>query len=147
MSLNKARTGLIFVDIILLTIAYFFMAWLKSGATYLSDRYLIGFGITLIIWVICSFYLRKYHPHKNEKVLYFFRIILYPNLLTVALLSFIIYAFGTTFYSRLMVFGTLGIATALELVIFGLYTYAIRSAVYDDATAFLEKPPDRKSVV
>ncbi|MDF1549693.1 MAG: sugar transferase [Bacteroidales bacterium] len=144
MSLSKARTGLIFIDIILLTAAYFFMAWVKSGPTYLSDRYLIGFGFTLVIWVICSFYLKKYHPHKSEKVLYLFRIIVYPNLLTIALLSFIIYAFGTTFYSRLMVFGTLGIATVLEFIVFGLYTYAIRSAVYDNATAFLQQPPTRQ---
>jgi hypothetical protein len=144
MSLKKAHSGLIIVDILLLTAAYFFMAWVKSGATYLSDSYLLGFMITVVIWVISSFYLKKYHPHKGEKVLHFFRMIIYPNLLTVAFLSFIIYGFGTTFYSRLMVFGTLGIATALELIIFGLYTYAIRSTVIDDASAFLEKPPTRQ---
>lgn len=143
MTLKKANSGLILIDVLLLTAAYFFMAWVKSGSTYLSGRYLIGFVITLAIWIVCSFYLKKYHPRKSEKILYFFRMIVYPNLLTVAFLSFIIYAFGTTFYSRLMVFGTLGIATGLELIVFGLYTYAIRSAVYDDASAFLEQPPTR----
>ena len=144
MTIERARPGLIFTDLLLLTVAYFFMAWIKSGPTYLSGEYLIGFGVTVIIWVNSSFYLKKYHPHKKEKVLYFFRIIAYPNLLTVAFLSFIIYAFGTTFFSRLMVFGTLGIATGLELIVFGLYTYAIRSQVIDDALAFLESPPTRQ---
>lgn len=140
----KAKLGLIIIDVLLLTVAYFFMAWVKSGPTYLSWRYLLGFGITSIIWVICSFYLKKYHPHKEERVLFMVRIIAYPNLLTVAILAFIIYAFGTTFYSRLMVFGTLGITTFLELIIFGLYNYAIRSAVIDDAIAFLEQPPSKQ---
>lgn len=146
MAVSRARPGLIFTDLVLLTIAYFFMAWIKSGPTYLSDRYLIGFTVTVFIWVICSFYLKKYHPHKKERVLFFFRIIVYPNLLTVAFLSFIIYAFGTTFFSRLMVFGTLGVATGLELIIFGLYTYAIRSQVIEDAISFLEQPPTRQEI-
>jgi hypothetical protein len=34
-----------------------------------------------------------------------------------------------------------GIATGLELIFFGLYTYAIRSQAIDDALAFLEEPP------
>lgn len=141
MTTERARSELIFTDIVLLTLAYFFMAWIKSGPTYLSDSYLIGFAFTVIIWVISSFYLKKYHPHKKEKVLFLLRIIAYPNLITLAILSFIIYAFGTTFFSRMMVFGTLGIATILELIVFGLYTYAIRSQVVENAAAFLEQPP------
>lgn len=144
MSRTRAKPGLIITDVLLLTTAYFFMAYVKSGPTYLSGSYLIGFGITVLIWVFSSFYLKKYHPHKDEKVLFMIRIVIYPNLLTVALLSFIIYAFGTTFFSRLMVFGTLGIATGLELIVFGLYTYAIRSQAIDDALAFLEQPPTQQ---
>ncbi len=69
------------------------------------------------------------------------RLLLYPNLLTTAFAAFVIYAFDTTFFSRMMVFGTVGIATLLEMLFFGLYTYAIRSHVMEDAYAFLEKPP------
>jgi hypothetical protein len=141
MTTERAKTGLIITDILLLTVAYFFMAWVKSGPQYLSGAYLIGFVTTVGIWVVSSFYLKKYHAHKKEKVLFLIRIIVYPNLLTIAFLSFIIYAFGTTFFSRLMVFGTLGIATGLEFIFFGLYTYAIRSQAIDDAMAFLEEPP------
>ncbi|MEX2370670.1 MAG: sugar transferase [Bacteroidales bacterium] len=144
MSNPRPVQGLIVVDVLLLTAAYFFMAWVKSGPTYLSGSYLIGFGVTVAIWVICSFYLKKYHPHKEERVLYLVRIIVYPNMLTVAFLSFIIYAFATTFFSRLMMFGTLGITTVLELIFFGLYNYAIRSQVLDNATAFLEVPPGKR---
>src|SRR6056297_3017388 len=141
MNRYRTKTGLIVLDILLLSTAYFFMARIKSGAAYLSDNYLIGFGFTVVVWVLTSFYLKKYHPHKREKMLFFLRIIVIPNLITLAILSFVIYGFGTTYFSRLMVFGTLGIATFLEFLFFGLYTYAIRSKVIDDATAFLEKPP------
>lgn len=141
MSQTRARSGLILTDILLLTAAYFFMAWVKSGTAYLSGLYLLGFLATAIIWVLSSFYLKKYHLYKKQGILYLFRTILYPNLLTIAILSFIIYAFGTTYFSRLMVFGTLGIATALELIVFGSYIYAIRSQNVEDALSFLSSPP------
>lgn len=137
----KANTGLIILDLFLLMVAYFFMAWLKSGPQYLEGQYLIGFFVVVILWIINSFYLKKYHITKKEKPLYLFRTLIYPNLLTTAFVAFIIYAFGTTFFSRMMVFGTVGIATLLEMLFFGLFTYAIRSQIIDHANAFLEKPP------
>lgn len=138
---QHSKSYLIILDVILLSASYFLMARIKSGPTYLSNTYLTGFGITAVVWVLTSFYLKKYHPHKKEKVLFFIRIIGIPNLVTLAILSFMIYALETTYFSRMMVFGTLGIATALELIFFGLYTYAIRAKVVDDATAFLQQPP------
>jgi lipopolysaccharide/colanic/teichoic acid biosynthesis glycosyltransferase len=141
MAVVKAKPFLAITDIAILFSAYLLMVWFKSGPAYTSDRYLVGFSIALLTWVVTSFYLKKYHPHKDEKVLFLFRIIVTPNLITAAFLAFVIYAFGTTYFSRLMVLGTLGIATLLELIIFGLYTYAIRSQAIDDALAFLEQPP------
>jgi lipopolysaccharide/colanic/teichoic acid biosynthesis glycosyltransferase len=137
----KAKAVLIILDLFLVTVAYFFMAWVKSGSRYLTGIYLIGFGVVVVFWVINSFYLNKYHTVKKEKPLYLVRLILYPNLLTTAFVAFVIYAFNTTFFSRMMVFGTVGIATMLEMLFFGLYAYAIRSQVIEDANAFLEKPP------
>src|SRR6056297_2673331 len=123
----RPKTGLIVLDILLLSAAYCFMAWAKSGTSYLGKEYLIGFAVVIGLWICCSFYLKKYHVQTKEKPLYLFRVIIYPNLLTIALVAFIIYAFGTTLYSRMMVFGTFGIATLLEIVFFGLFVYAIRS--------------------
>jgi len=140
----QAKAGLIVLDLLLLTLAYFFMAWVKSGPQYLGGKYLLGFGVVVILWVINSFYLKKYHTAKKEKPLYLFRTLLYPNLMTTAFVAFAIYAFNTTFFSHMMVFGTVGIATLLEMLFFGLYTYAIRSQVLDEAGAFLEMPPSQR---
>ena len=64
-----------------------------------------------------------------------------PQPIALAFVAFIIYAFNTTFYSRMMVFGTFGVATLVEMIFFSLYTYLLVSQEYDAATAFLEKPP------
>lgn len=140
--MKKARADLIIIDLIILWGAYIFMAWMKPVmVSYLSTRYLTGFGVTLILWLFSSFYFRKYHISKNEKVKFLFQKILYPNLVALAFVSFIIYAFNTTFYSRMMVFGTFGVATLLEMMIFSLFTYLIASQEYEAARAFIEAPP------
>ena len=41
----------------------------------------------------------------------------------------------------MMVFGTVGVATVVEMMFFSLYTYLLVSQEYDAASAFLEQPP------
>jgi len=139
--MNKPKPGLILIDLLILAGAYVFMAGLKPVmVSYLSTRYLIGFGVTLILWMVCSFYFKKYHIGRKEPPSFLMRNIIYPNLVALAFVSFIIYAFDTTFYSRMMVFGTFGVATLVEMAFFSLYTYLISSPEYDIATAFIEQP-------
>jgi len=140
--MNKPKTGLIIVDLLILTLSYIVMASLKPVmVSYLSPRYLIGFGVTLFLWLFSSFYFHKYIRSRRENPRYLLRQVIVPNLVALAFVSFIIYAFNTTFYSRMMVFGTFGLATLVEMVLFSLYTYLIMSPEYDVARAFLEQPP------
>ena len=140
--MKKPKPGLIIVDLIVLSGSYIFMAGLKPVmVSYLSPRYLIGFGITFFLWMVSSFYFNKYVITKKEKPSFLFRKIITPNLVALAFVSFIIYAFNTTFYSRMMVFGTFGVATLVEITLFSLYTYLLISPEYDVARAFIEAPP------
>ena len=136
------RPGLIITDLLTLIGSYIFMASLKPVmVSYLSPRYLVGFGITFGLWLFSSFYFNKYHIARNEPPRFLFRNILYPNLVALAFVAFLIYAFNTTFYSRMMVFGTFGVATLVEWILFSVYAYLLSSPDYDIATEFLEKPP------
>jgi len=136
------RTGLIVADLFALTGSYVFMAGLKPVmVSYLSPRYLIGFGITLFLWLFSSFYFKKYHITKKDHPRFLMRNIAIPNLVALAFVSFIIYAFNTTFYSRMMVFGTFGVATFLDWFVFTTYAYLLRSPDYDIATSYMEMPP------
>ncbi len=140
--MKSPKPGLIIIDLIILSGAYVFMAGMKPVmVSYLSVNYLIGFGITVALWVICSFYFKKYNISKNEKASFLIRNVAYPNLLALAFVAFIIYAFNTTFYSRMMVFGTFGVATVVEMIFLSLYTYLLVSPEYDAASAFLDQPP------
>jgi hypothetical protein len=140
--MKRPKTGLIITDLIILSGSYIFMAGMKPVmVSYLNTRYLAGFGVTLVLWLISSFYLNKYHIGRKERPTFLVKNIAYPNLLALAFVAFIIYAFNTTFYSRMMVFGTFGVATLVEMFVFGIYTYVVCAPEYDAATAFLEKPP------
>ena len=140
--MKKPKAGLIAIDLLIFAAAYIFMAGLKPVmASYLSLQYLVGFGVALFLWMISSFYFKKYHISKKERPTFLLRNIIYPNLVSLAFVAFIIYAFNTTFYSRMMVLGTFGVATVVEMFVFSIYTYLITSTEYDAATAFLEKPP------
>jgi len=60
--MKKPRAGLIAMDLLILGAAYVFMAGLKPVmVSYLSPKYLVGFGITLVLWIFSSFYFKKYH--------------------------------------------------------------------------------------
>lgn len=142
MAVKKAKSGLIVVDLFILAGSYVFMAGLKpTMISYLSPRYLIGFAVTLFLWLFSSFYFKKYHISRKERPTFLLHNLIYPNLVAMAFVAFIIYAFNTTFYSRMMVFGTFGVATLLESFFFSLYTYVLGSTEYEIATAFIEKPP------
>jgi len=69
------------------------------------------------------------------------RKVIYPNFVALAFVALIIYVFNTTFYSRMMVLGTFGVATLVELAFFSLYSYLLISPEYDTAKAFIEAPP------
>ena len=140
--MTRPKTGLIIIDLIILSGSYVLMAGLKPVmVSYMSTRYLIGFGVTLSLWLITSFYFKKFQIIRKEKPTFLFRNILLPNLIALAFVAFIIYAFNTTFFSRMMVFGTFGVATMVEMMFFSLYTYLLVSPEYDAAKAFLEQPP------
>ena len=140
--MKKPKTGLIIIDLVILTSSYVFMAGLKPVmVSYLSSKYLIGFGVTIFLWMVSSFYFKKYQITRKEKPAFLFMNVIRPNLVALAFIAFIIYAFNTTFYSRMMVLGTVAVATMVEMAFFSLYSYLLVSQEYDTASAFLEQPP------
>ncbi len=140
--MKKNKTGLIIIDLLILVVAYVTTAGLKPVMiSYMSNRYLVGFAVMVILWIFSSFYMGKYSISRKENPRFLLRNIIFPNMVAMAFVAFIIYAFNTTFFSRMMVFGTVGLATILELMFFSLYTYLMASPEYDAASAFIEQPP------
>ena len=71
---KKPKNGLIAIDLLILVASYVGVAGLKPVmVSYLTPRYLIGFGITLFIWMVCSFYFKKYLITRKERLTFLLR--------------------------------------------------------------------------
>jgi len=114
------RNPLTYLNIVLLGMAFLIMVWVKQGfKNYLSGEYLIGFGVLAVIWFTVTLALKKYNPKNppsNSPSLH----IIIINLLIFGIITIAMYGAREVGYSRLIVFGTIGITTLFELVFNGI---------------------------
>ncbi len=125
---NKAHIVFI-IDLFILSIAFLLCAWIKSGS---SRSYLINYAdeflFFLVIWGICSFFFRKYSSllmGDNKDII---KNILVSNIFSFAIIASLMYISRVAYYSRLLVIGTIGMASAIE-ILFGTIYMAVNKAV------------------
>ncbi len=110
------------IDLMILTGSFLLVALYKPApARYLSDEYLIAFGALVVAWSAASFYFKKYSFKKKGSVERLVRAILVSNFVSMGVILVLIVLFWVSGYSRLMLFGTIGLATLLELITGNLY--------------------------
>lgn len=115
----KRRTLYYFLaDILVVTASFLFFIWLKPGSrnVYLPE-YFQPFIFFLFIWVGVSFAIDKYQLHKKDN----FNDVLFPiiagDFIILATITVLIYAFQQFQYSRMIVFGTIGLSFGLEFLL------------------------------
>jgi hypothetical protein len=105
-------------DILVVTAAFMFFVWLKPGSKrfYLPEYYQ-AFLFFLSIWVGVSLAIDKYRINRKIN----FKDVLFPiivgDLIILATTTGLIYAFQQFQYSRMIVFGTIGVSFALEILL------------------------------
>jgi len=135
---NKAT--FIIVDIVILIFSFFLMAYYKPAtSSYLTLNYFIGFGILLSGWISTSLYFKKYNFKRKFRFIKIFKNLILSNLAALSIMAIFIIAFDITGYSRLMFFGTVLIATALEIILGNLYFLLIHTR--NGATDLYNPPP------
>ncbi len=110
------------VDLAILTGSFLLTALYKPAtANYLSAEYLTAFGFLLIIWSVCSLYFRKYNFRKKHNIERFVRTVLLSNFVALGIILVVIILMWYSGFSRIMLFGTIGLATLLELFAGNIY--------------------------
>jgi len=115
---------LIIIDIIIVFFAFFVFIWIKPATIriYLPN-YLNSIIIFEFIWLFVSLLINKFSlknvTHFKDVVVS----ILISNATVLAITSTLIIFFHFYNYSRLIIFGTIGLATILELIVGYLYYY------------------------
>ncbi len=125
---SRIRILYIIVDVVLVTLSFLFFIWVKpaSKAYYLPEYYQ-PFLLFLGVWLIVSLIIGKYQLHKIKKPKDIYVYTLISNITITGIVTSLIYFNNLFSYSRLIVFGTIGLSTLLELLIgyvFSAYKFA-----------------------
>lgn len=115
----KKRTIIyIIADIVIVTAAFLFFIWLKPASKrfYLPEYYQ-PFLLFLIVWISVSVVIDKYRLHRKENMKDVIFPIIVGDFIILATITALIYATQQFQYSRMIVFGTIGLSFAAELVL------------------------------
>ena len=123
--MNGRRTLLyLLIDVVVVTASFLLFIWIKpaSKRIYLPE-YFPSFLFFLSLWILVSVSIDKYRLHKKETL----RDILFPvimgDMIIFAAIFFLMLLFQYFSFSRLIVFGTLGLSFLVEIVLAYVYYY------------------------
>jgi lipopolysaccharide/colanic/teichoic acid biosynthesis glycosyltransferase len=126
--LHSKKLVILVTDLLILTGSFLVMALYKPATVnYLSNEYLNAFGCLLLIWMVTSFYFKKYDFKKKVRTERFVRIVLLSNFFALGAILVLITLLWYSGFSRIMLFGTVGLATILELITGNVYYSLLRT--------------------
>jgi lipopolysaccharide/colanic/teichoic acid biosynthesis glycosyltransferase len=144
--LHKKKLTIFTVDIAILSCSFLLAALYKPAtANYLSGEYLTAFSILVACWSISSFYFRKYNIRKKHRPLHFINSVLLSNFVALGAILVVITLLWHSGFSRIMLFGTVGLATMIELFTGSFYRSLLRTATINGYDPF--NPPARSSEI
>lgn len=118
----KRKIILIIIDVLIVFFSFLFFAWIKPATVRIYlPTYIQPFLFFELIWLFVSLLIAKYDLHKARKPKDVIIPIFIANITTLAVITTLIYSFGAFGYSRLIVFGTILLATILETGLGYLY--------------------------
>lgn len=139
--MKSRKIIILLIDLSILILSFLFMVAYKPGSiNYLSTKYLVGFGVLLFSWLSASYYFKKLSFKNKYTLVNVMNRILISNLAALSIVSVFIIAFSITGYSRLVFFGTVGIASFIEIFIGNFYFLLIHTK--NRRTDILNPPPN-----
>jgi lipopolysaccharide/colanic/teichoic acid biosynthesis glycosyltransferase len=120
----------ILVDVLIVFLSFLLAIELKpehQGANYYT-RYQLSLWIFIAVWVAVSSLFRKYHLAQQKKLSDLFSPILLANFVVLGTTAFLMYTLREAYFSRFIVFGTIGITTVIEGFLGNIYYFIHRSA-------------------
>ena len=94
------------------------------------NKYLNSFLFFMALWLVISFLSNKYSLYSEPDLGHILQRIIFSNILVMGVATTIMFLIRIDYFSRLVVFGTLALATLLE-VISGTVSYYVRTAIQE----------------
>lgn len=124
--LTKFRRIIYFylVDITLVTISFLIFIWIKPASLRIYlPYYYEPFLIFLGIWLAASIPSKKYTYEDKNTLGDFINPVLISDFIALSVITLMIVAYNRFTYSRMIVFGTIGLSFFFELILFALFYY------------------------
>ncbi|BDX37412.1 hypothetical protein CYCD_07670 [Tenuifilaceae bacterium CYCD] len=127
--MNKRIFILVLLDLLLIVLS-FYISTLFKGVSFVSYFWNYFYGILTFtgIWILTSLLYRKYVFTEYSPTKISVNIVK-SNLIALAVVTSIIFITRTVYYSRFVVFSTIGFISAFELFIFNLWVILKRTQV------------------
>ena len=123
---KQLKKGLIFfiIDLVIVAGSFFLTVWFKSGKniSYI-EKLLPSFLIFLMLWMVISFLFKKFDLPKEIVLSKKLGNLALCNFIILGSVTFLMYLLRTTDYSRTIVFGTILIASVIEIIAINLYYF------------------------
>jgi hypothetical protein len=119
--IHPRKNPLLWFDLLLVGISYIIVLALKSfSRTYFSQKYLIGLGVFVVVWFTMTAISKKFRPKDppSDSVSLYIIII---NIIIFGIIAILMYGARSLVYSRLIIFGMIGLTTILEIITFNIY--------------------------
>src|SRR4030043_617484 len=132
MEKSRFRIITLFADIIILAISFLAMVWTKPASlSHYLPSHSIFFVSLAVIWIIVSLINGKMHRGKIINFSSLFNRVISSNIISLAITALLMYSFREYTYSRMIVLGTVLVATFLELLIGSVYISYKKASIKD----------------
>ncbi|MFO7619967.1 MAG: sugar transferase [Bacteroidales bacterium] len=151
MKVARFRAITLAADVVLLTISFLIMAWIKpSGLKSYVPSHSLFFIILVVIWIIVSLINGKMHRGKIINFTSLVYRVISSNIIALSLTALLMYTFRDYEYSRMVVLGTALLTTIFELFagsVFVAYKKASAHAYGDYSTSYRQRKPTEMELV
>ncbi|MDD2548771.1 MAG: sugar transferase [Bacteroidales bacterium] len=135
-----SRFFLLLLDLLLFFLGFCLSISFKpSGLSYYIDNYSVPLLVFVFAWVLPSIVSGKY-VLKGSSFAPFAKRILLSNFITLAIVTSIMFFLYSYTFSRIVVLGTVGFATLLELITYGMWFFVKQSYEIKEMPVSSRKP-------
>ena len=118
----KQKFIFIFIDLLIITVSFLLFVWIKPATVRIYlPKYFQPFLFFSLVWLSVSLFISKYSLQSVKQWKDGLISILIANLTILVIILILMYSFGAFNWSRLIVYGTMLLATILEIIIAYFY--------------------------
>jgi len=129
----------IFFDFVALFVALGLILWIKPGDSLsYFPKYNIPLIVFISLWIFISLVSKKYSAPQRLKLSRAFIYIIIVNLFITGIITLLMFLFQSQNYSRLIVFGTIGVTAIFELIFAFCDYYICNTRLGEDTSKVFE---------